>query len=90
MQIAKRLVGTEFSHVDDVVKDGLGEVCNMLAGAWKSKAPRLAANCGLSVPAVITGSDYSLHVQGSTFRLCHIYAFEQWFFELTILCDGMQ
>ena len=40
-----------FDAMDDTVKDGIGEICNMLAGAWKGKVPELAANCGLSVPA---------------------------------------
>jgi len=53
--IAARLTGMEFDEVDDTVKDGIGEICNMLAGAWKGKVPNLAANCDLSVPAVITG-----------------------------------
>jgi hypothetical protein len=59
------------TEVDDTVKDGIGEICNMLAGAWKGKVPDLAANCGLSVPAVITGRDYNLHVQAPEFKLHH-------------------
>ena len=47
----------------------IGEICNMLAGTWKGKVPELAANCGLSVPAVITGRDYNLHVQAPEFQL---------------------
>jgi chemotaxis protein CheX len=61
--MAASMAGMEFETVDDVVKDAMGEICNMLAGTWKSKVPDLSANCGLSVPAVITGSDYNLHVQ---------------------------
>jgi chemotaxis protein CheX len=89
-QIAGRMAGMEFSAVDDIVKDAIGEICNMLAGTWKSKVPDLAANCGLSVPAVITGSDYRLHVQAPEFRICRIYSFERTHFEMTILCDGLQ
>jgi chemotaxis protein CheX len=62
----------------------------MLAGAWKGKVPNLAANCGLSVPAVITGSDYKLHVQAPEFQLHHAYRFEDTSFEVTIVCDGIQ
>jgi chemotaxis protein CheX len=88
--IAARLTGMEFDQVDDTVKDGIGEICNMLAGAWKSKVPNLAANCGLSVPAVITGCDYNLHVQAPEFQLRRMYVFEEQSFELTIVCDGLQ
>jgi chemotaxis protein CheX len=88
--IAERLAGMEFDSVDDVVKDAVGEICNMLAGTWKGKVPDLAANCGLSVPAVITGSDYALHVQSPEFKICQAFRFDNTRFELTIVCDGLQ
>jgi chemotaxis protein CheX len=90
MKIAAHMTGLEFSEVDDTVKDGIGEICNMLAGAWKGKVPDLAANCGLSVPAVITGRDYNLHVQAPEFKLHHTYHFDDASFEVTIICDGLQ
>lgn len=89
-KLAARMTGMEFGEIDDTVKDGVGEICNMVAGVWKRKVPELAANCGLSVPAVITGRDYHLHVQAPEFKLQHIYRFEDARFEVTILCDGMQ
>ncbi len=89
-QIAGRMAGMEFDAVDDIVKDAIGEICNMLAGTWKSKVPDLAANCGLSVPAVITGSDYNLHVQSPEFKVHQAFCFDDTRFELTIVCDGIQ
>ena len=89
-KVAACMTGMEFEEIDDTVKDGIGEICNMLAGAWKGKVPNLAANCGLSVPAVITGRDYNLHVQAPEFRLVHCYRFEEATFEVTIICDGIQ
>jgi len=89
LKIAAHMTGMEFEAVDGTVKDGIGEICNMLAGAWKGKVPELAANCGLSVPAVITGRDYQLHVQAPEFQLHHIYRFEETSFEVTIVCDGL-
>ena len=89
-KIAAHMTGMEFEEIDDIVKDGIGEICNMLAGAWKGKVPNLAANCGLSVPAVITGRDYNLHVQAPEFQLRHAYQFEDAGFEVTIVCDGLQ
>ena len=90
MSIAAHMTGMEFEEIDDIVKDGIGEICNMLAGVWKGKVPDLAANCGLSVPAVITGRDYNLHVQAPEFKLCHTFSFDKASFEVTIICDGMQ
>lgn len=90
MKIAAQMTGMDFEAIDDTVKDGIGEICNMLAGAWKGKVPELAANCGLSVPAVITGRDYNLHVQAPEFQLHHVYRFQEEVFEVTIVCDGLQ
>jgi chemotaxis protein CheX len=90
IKIAAYMTGMEFDEIDDTVKDGIGEICNMLAGAWKGKVPDLAANCGLSVPAVITGRDYNLHVQAPEFKLHHTYHFDDASFEVTIICDGLQ
>jgi len=90
MTIAAQMTGMEFSAIDDTVKDAIGEICNMLAGAWKGKVPELAANTGLSVPAVITGHDYKLHVQAPEFQIHHIYQFNDQVFEVTIVCDGLQ
>lgn len=89
-RIAARLAGVELDCLDEIVKDAIGEICNMLAGSWKTKVPDLAANCGLSVPAVITGRDYQLHVQAPEFRICRTYAFDGVRFEMTIVCDGLQ
>lgn len=90
IKIAAHMTGMEFQEVDDTVKDGIGEICNMLAGAWKGKVPDLAANCGLSIPAVITGREYHLHVQAPEFKLVHNYEFDGGSFEVTIICDGLQ
>jgi len=90
LAIAQKLTAMEFAEIDDTVKDAIGEVCNMLAGVWKGRVPELAAHCGLSVPAVITGSRYNIRVQAPEFRLHHTYCFEAATFEVTILCDGMR
>lgn len=90
MKIAALMTGMEFTEIDDTVKDGMGEICNMLAGSWKAKVPELAAHCGLSIPAVITGRDYNLHVQAPEFQVHHVYRFGDEVFEVTIVCDGLQ
>ena len=89
-EIAARMSGMTFAEMDDMVKDAVGEICNMLAGAWKGKVPELAAGCGLSVPAVITGRDYKLHVQAPEFQLHHAYRFGSWRFAVMIVCDGLK
>lgn len=88
--IAGRMTGSALAAVDDTVKDAIGEICNMLAGAWKARLPALAAGCGLSIPAVITGSGYGLRLPASTFRLDHVYRFADSVFCVSILCDGLR
>jgi chemotaxis protein CheX len=90
MKVAARMTGMEFTAIDDTVKDGIGEICNMLAGVWKGKVPELAANCGLSVPAVVTGRDYDMRVLAPEFKLHHCYCFEDASFAVTIVCDGLK
>lgn len=90
LAVAARLTGMDFPEIDDTVKDAIGEVCNMLAGTWKGRVPDLSANCGLSIPAVITGNNYHIHVQAPEFRLDHMYRFDGAAFTVTIICDGLQ
>lgn len=89
LTIAGHMTGMDFAEIDDTVKDAIGEICNMLAGSWKGRMPELAANCGLSVPAVITGRDYKLHVQAPEFQLHHRYTFGRMSFAVRIVCDGL-
>src|SRR5215471_4913156 len=44
-QIATSLLGIEVESLDDTVYDALGEITNILAGAWKSKIESLHAAC---------------------------------------------
>jgi len=89
-KLAAQMTGMEFEEIDETVQDGIGEICNMLAGSWKGRVPDLAANCGLSIPTVITGRNYNLHVQAPEFQLHHLYKFDGASFEVTIICDGLQ
>jgi chemotaxis protein CheX len=52
-------------RVDDVVRDVLGELANMIGGNLKCVLTR---GIRLSMPAVVDGSDYSLRVCGAEIR----------------------
>lgn len=88
--IASQMTGASIEAMDETVQDAIGELCNILAGAWKGKVPELAARCGLSVPAVISGRDYNLHVQAPEFLIRRSYAVGDLHFEVTIVCDGLK
>lgn len=78
------LMGMELDALDDSVYDGLGEITNMLSGAWKSRIPSLNAACLLSVPTVVTGTQYEVHKRSSAFRLTRSYRFDNHVFTVTI------
>jgi chemotaxis protein CheX len=59
--MASKMLAVEMSEADDEVFDAFGEVGNMVAGNFKNKVPGLGDGCMLSVPTVVTGTDYSLH-----------------------------
>jgi len=66
-------MGMKVDALDDSVYDGLGEVTNMLAGAWKARIPSLNSACLLSVPTVVTGTQYEFHKRNSSFGLTRSY-----------------
>jgi chemotaxis protein CheX len=84
MQMTACMAGMDITIVDETVLDGLGEITNMLAGAWKSKIPSLHAACLLSVPTVVTGTQYEVHKRTSAFRLTRSYCFNDHYFTVSI------
>ena len=61
--MASKMLGLQPDAVGPEVADAIGEVCNMVAGNFKNKIAGMGNGCMLSVPTVITGTDYSLHSQ---------------------------
>lgn len=60
-RIAGKMLGTDENTSEECVRDALGEICNMVAGAFKAQVSDLAAQCMLSVPTVVSGKDYQLY-----------------------------
>ena len=84
-QITASMMGMdEVPTIDDTVLDGIGEITNILAGAWKLKVPSLSSACLLSVPTVVTGTQYDVHRKSSTFKLSRSYRFNDSAFTITI------
>jgi chemotaxis protein CheX len=59
--MASRMLGVETAQAGPEMWDAIGEICNMVAGNFKNKIAGLGDGCMLSVPTVITGTEYSLH-----------------------------
>jgi len=90
LRMAECMVGVRPTELDAMVKDAIGEVCNMVAGAWKGKHCVLASGCMLSTPAVVTGTNYQLHMQQQEFRIDRGYRFEEHVVSISIICESMQ
>jgi chemotaxis protein CheX len=58
--MACNMLGVKADQIGPEMYDAFGEICNMIAGNFKNKIAGLGDGCMLSVPTVITGSDYSL------------------------------
>jgi len=61
--MASKMLGLEPDKVGPEMADAIGEVCNMIAGNFKNKIAGMGDGCMLSVPTVITGTDYNLYSQ---------------------------
>ena len=59
--MTSKMLGVDLDKIGAEMSDALGEVCNMVAGNFKNKIAGMGDGCLLSVPTVITGSDYSMH-----------------------------
>ena len=60
--LASAMLGGDAASSPSTVSDALGELCNMVAGNFKTKISSLADRCMLSVPTVISGEDYSMEM----------------------------
>jgi len=89
LKLAERMVGSPMASFDRTVKDALGEACNMLAGAWKGKLEGFSSSCMLSVPAVISGSNYEINLPAPAFHLERAYVFDAQTFTFCIDCAGL-
>jgi chemotaxis protein CheX len=67
--IASKMLGIPPDQAANESRDALGEICNMVAGAFKNQVPSLQQDCLLSVPTVISGADYELQSLGNGERI---------------------
>ena len=78
-RMAAKMLGVEAVDTADFgadARDAIGEICNMVAGNFKAKLAGLVEGCVLSVPTVITGADYQLHMLADGTRTEISFGFE--------------
>ena len=85
--MAERLCGTKSPALDATVRDAFGEICNMIAGAWKGLDAELAGGCLLSTPTVVAGSSYEIFSQRAPIRIERSYDFAGQSFAITVFCE---
>lgn len=76
MRMTELMTGVGPEEIDATVRDALGEMGNMVAGAWKGYDPVLASHCLLSTPTVVVGQRYELFSRKATICIDRAYAFE--------------
>jgi len=59
--MAARMLGIAPEKAEPQMWDAIGEVGNLVAGNFKNKIPSLDRGCMLSVPTVMSGTDYRVH-----------------------------
>jgi chemotaxis protein CheX len=62
LSIGRKMLGEEGPLDLTNARDALGEICNMIAGNFKAKIDGLADGCMLSVPTVVAGNDFQIHM----------------------------
>ncbi len=89
MRACGGLTGVESTAVDDTVRDAMGELANMVAGAWKGYDPELRSKCLLSTPMIVVGKKYEVFSRRALIRIDRSYRFEDQLCAVTVSCQRM-
>jgi chemotaxis protein CheX len=82
--MASKMLGLEPDAVGEQMWDATGEIANMIAGNFKNKLTGMGDRCVLSVPTVITGSDYNCHSLTDSGALEVFFLFESSLIDVTL------
>jgi len=86
--MASKLLRTNVAEGSREMHDALGEICNMVAGNFKTKITSLGDSCMLSTPVVITGKNYSLHALADSAALEVRLLFENMPIAISLRTEG--
>jgi chemotaxis protein CheX len=62
--MASRMLGMEFTEVNEEVLDAVSEITNMIIGSFKTQAEAYFGPLGLSIPTVIYGFSFAARTAG--------------------------
>ena len=66
--LSSHMLGVSMEEAAAQKADAVGEICNIIAGFFKAKIG-LGDVCSLSVPTVLSGTNYQVHSPGKTTHL---------------------
>ena len=76
-KLANALLGCEDACEDAIIEDAVGELCNMIAGGWKSKLGATASASDLSAPAISRSrAPDRIPLNECSLRMRRTYAFD--------------
>jgi chemotaxis protein CheX len=87
MRVAELMTGVGPEEVDATTRDAMGEMGNMVAGAWKGYDPVLASKCLLSTPTVVVGQRYELFSRKAAIQINRAYRFEGFQCTVSVACQ---
>lgn len=70
MKFVGGMLGMEFEEMDGDVRDGVGELVNMIAGGAKTKLQAKGIDFQLSIPNTVIGSNHQITAPQSSTRVC--------------------
>jgi chemotaxis protein CheX len=83
VRLTGALLASQGPWDDEMLDDAVGELCNMIAGRWKSSLGA-AAKCQLSVPMLSRSGHRTVPGDGSAISLQRFYAFGDSAFQLIL------
>lgn len=87
LRVSSLMTGMDANEVDATTLDAIGEIANMVAGAWKGYDPELASRCFLSTPTVVVGEKYELFSRRAPIRIERGYRFGEFGHAVTVSCE---
>ncbi len=75
-RISSHMLGIDVADAAEHQTDAIGEMCNMIAGNFKANIEGMEDRCMLSVPTVITGSQYEVRSLSVSSQIDLVLVFE--------------
>lgn len=88
-RVTANMLGMEIEEVNDDVLDAMGEIANMLAGAFKMHISRGGTDTHLSIPSVINGKEYMISVLNNPETLTLRFSSDDYWFLVSVAMESL-